>query len=210
MKKLAIIGSGDLGQQIAYQATTDNQFNVVGFFDDFTEKDSVVSGKKILGKLSEVQNAFSNKIFDEIIIGIGYKHLDFREKIFNTLNKKIPFATFIHSSCFVDASCKIGNGVCVFPGSVLDQKVIIKDNVFINVGSIIAHDSKIENHTFISPSVAIAGFVSIGKRCNIGINSTLIDNISIVDDVQIGGGTVVVKSIEKSGLYVGNPSRFIR
>lgn len=210
MKRLAVIGSGDLGQQIACHATNDKQFNVVGFFDDFAEKDSIVNGFKILGNISEIEQYFDYAFFDEIIIGIGYKHLSYREKLFNKLKDKIKFATLIHSSCYIDTSCKIENGVCIFPGSVLDYNVEIKENVLINVGSTIAHDSKIESHTFLSPRVAIAGFVSVGKRCFLGISTTIINNISIVDDVQTGGGTVVIKNITEQGLYVGNPSRFIK
>ena len=35
MKKLAIIGSGDLANQIAKHAMNDNHYQPVGFFDDF-------------------------------------------------------------------------------------------------------------------------------------------------------------------------------
>jgi acetyltransferase-like isoleucine patch superfamily enzyme len=46
--------------------------------------------------------------------------------------------------------------------------------------------------------------------CILGINATVIDNITIVSNTQLGGGSVVIKNIEHSGLYVGNPTRFIR
>ena len=35
MKKLALIGAGDLGQQIAWHAKQDGHYEVVGFFDDY-------------------------------------------------------------------------------------------------------------------------------------------------------------------------------
>ena len=38
----------------------------------------------------------------------------------------------------------------------------------------------------------------------------IIDNITITDEVQTGGGTIIINDILKKGLYVGNPSRFIR
>ena len=34
--------------------------------------------------------------------------------------------------------------------------------------------------------------------------------INIVANTQLGGATVVINSIEKSGLYVGNPAKFVR
>ena len=210
MKNLAIIGAGHLGQQIAYHVTKDKQFNVVGFFDDFAESETTVSGFKILGKIDTIKTLFNTNIFDKIIIGVGYKHFNFREILYQKLINIVPLATFVHSSCYVDASCSIGHGVFMFPGSVLDQNVSIEDNVIINVNSTIAHDTKIGMHTFLSPRVAIAGFVKIGESCNIGINATIINNINITDKVRLGGGTVVINNIEMPGLYVGNPSKFVR
>ena len=208
MKRLAIIASGDLGQQIAYHAAQDKQFEVVGFFDDFADKS--ISEYTILGKTKDIEYSFKKNEFDEIIIAIGYKHFKVRAQLFNRLKDLIPFATLIHSSCYVDPSCKIGKGVCLFPGTVIDANAEIKDNVLINVSCTIAHHSIVGTHTFLSPRVAIAGFVTIGAYCNLGINSTIIDNITIAEYIQIGGGTVVIKNLEDQGLYVGNPSRFIR
>ena len=54
MKKLAIIGSGDLGRLIAYHAIQDNQFQVVGFFDDYAKTGSSVDNIKILGKILDI------------------------------------------------------------------------------------------------------------------------------------------------------------
>lgn len=210
MKKLAIIGSGDLGRLIAYYAIQDNQFQVVGFFDDYAKTGSSVDNIKILGKILDLEKFGMNEVFDVVICGIGYKDLTFRENLFNQLENKLDFANLIHSSCYVDASCNFGKGIFMLPGSVLDYNVTIENNVVLNVSTTIAHDSLIGAHSFISPKVAIAGFVTIGKRCNIGINSTIIDNITITDEVQTGGGTIVINDILKKGLYVGNPSRFIR
>lgn len=210
MKKLAIIGSGDLSRLIAYHAIQDNQFQVVGYFDDYAKPGSSVNSIKILGKILDLEEFYLKEIFDVVICGIGYKHLAFRESLFNQLKNKIAFTNLIHSSCYVDPSCNIGKGILILPGSVLDHNVTVENNVVLNVSTTIAHDSLIGAHSFISPKVAIAGFVTIGKRCNIGINSTIIDNINITDDVQTGGGTVVIEDLIKKGLYVGNPSRFIR
>ena len=210
MKKIAIIGSGDLGQLIAYHCKADKQAEVVGFFDDFKTKSDTVNSIPILGGLDDIVALFEDNVFEELMIAIGYKHFDFRTSVFNKFQGKIPFAKLIHSSCYVDNSCQIGEGTCLLPGSTLDRNVVIKSNVLINVGCTIAHDSVINNHSFLSPSVSVAGFVEIGSQCNIGINATIIDNISITNQVQIGGGAVVIKEISNKGLYVGNPARFIR
>jgi len=210
MKKvLGIIGAGHLGQQIAHFALTDRHYGKIVFFDDFESSDTI-NGYEIIGKTDQILNAYDKDLFDEILIGIGYNHMMIRKEFFERFENKVPFGKIIHSSSWIDPTANIETGVVIYPGCSVDSNVLIKQNNLINIGCTIAHDTVIHPHCFISPRVALAGFVSIGEQSILGINSTVIDNIKIVQKTQIGGGTVVIKSIEKSGLYVGNPARFIR
>jgi sugar O-acyltransferase (sialic acid O-acetyltransferase NeuD family) len=208
MKRLAIVGSGDLGQQIAYHAKSDGHYTPVGFFDDAQEKRSVKHGLQIFGGINDIHKSFSNKEFDVLMIGLGYRHFNLREQIYDDFSKLIPFGSIVHTSAFIDPSCKIGVGVFIYPGCILDMNVEVHDNVLINVGCVIAHDTIIAEHSFLSPSVKIAGFVSIGRKVSLGISTTIIDNVRISDEVRTGGGAVVTKNLESPGLYVGIPASF--
>ncbi|WP_289037853.1 acetyltransferase [uncultured Zobellia sp.] len=210
MKKiLAIVGAGHLGQQIAHFAITDKHYEHVVFFDDFVVEKHVL-GYDILGGVNSIESSFNKGFFDEILIGIGYKHLYKREELYNLLHNKIPFGTIIHSSCWVDATARIASGVIIYPNSCIDANTVVDANTVINVSCSIAHDTYIGKHCFLSPNVAIAGFVEVGIKSIIGINSTIIDNIKLVSETQLGGGTVVIKNLTRKGLYVGNPARFIK
>ncbi len=208
-KTLAIIGSGQLGQQIAHYAISDNHYKDVVFFDDFTTQ-KVIKGFKILGKTSDVISLFEKKKFDEIVIGIGYNHIEVRKKIFELLCNEVPFGKIVHSSSWIDSTALISEGCVIYPYCCIDAHTIIDNNTIVNLSCTIAHDTKVGRHCFLSPSVSIAGFVEINEMCILGINATIIDNISIVSKTRLGGGTVVIKNIEKKGLYVGNPQRFIK
>jgi sugar O-acyltransferase (sialic acid O-acetyltransferase NeuD family) len=208
-KILAIIGAGDLGRQIAFHAITDNHFNTVVFFDDFNQNE-IVDGCKLIGGSESVIDLYNKERFTHLIIGVGYKHMQERSNLFKRFKGKVPFANVIHSSCIIDSSVKIGEGVVLYPGSIIDANVIIRDNVLINIGCVIAHDTSVDAHCFLSPSVNLAGFVNVGEKSILGINCTVIDNINIHSSTQIGAGGVVVKNINKNGLYVGNPVRFVR
>lgn len=209
MKTLAVIGAGDLGQQIAHYALSDHHYDSVVFFDDFNKEKSV-NGNAVIGKIADIEGAFLLKQFDELIIGIGYKHLEFKKKLFEKFKNKIPFASLIHSTSWIDPTAVIENGCVIYPGCIIDAKVLIKENTILNIGCTIAHDTSIGEHSFLSPRVAVAGFVSVDEKCFIGINSTIIDNIQIISNTQIGAGSLVIKSIKKSGLYAGSPVRFIK
>lgn len=209
-KRLAIIGSGDLGQLIAHHAIGSGEFFEVFFFDDYRVLNSSVNDHLIIGKVSDVENMFEQKRYDALMIAIGYKHFETRKSLFEKFADRIPFARLIHPSSYVDPSCCIGKGSFILPGCTLDRGVKIGDNVLLNTGCTIAHDSMIQKHSFLSPCVAVAGFVNIGECCNIGINTTIIDNISIANNVQTGGGSVVTKNITEAGLYVGIPAKKIK
>lgn len=208
--RLAIIGSSDLGQLIAYHAKKSCDFNVVGYYDDFNSNEVNSDGLPIIGKLKDIKSDFELKKFDYLIIAIGYKHMIFRKEIFMKLKNVIPFASVIHPTANIDDSCFIGEGCFILPGCVLDRNVKINDNVLLNTACVIAHDSEVGAHSFLSPAVKIAGFSKIEEGCIIGINATIIDNIIVSEGIQIGAGTIVIKSLIEKGLYVGCPAQKIK
>ncbi len=208
MKRLAIIGAGDLGEMIAYHAVNDKQYTIIGFYDDFINKGAVIHGYNVLGKTDNLQEDFDSGLFDYIMVGIGYKFMTFRKMIFEKYYGKIPFGNIIHSSAYVDNSVRMGEGVFILPGCTIDKHVRIGNNVLINTAAVIAHDSEIRNHCFISPAANIAGKTIIMDCCIIGINATIIDNLTIGSNIQVAGGSVVIKNLSETGLYAGVPAIF--
>lgn len=210
MKRLAIVGAGDLGLQLARLAATTGTYRLVGFFDDTRELNTKVGGAPILGGIDNVVAAHSAGEFDVLLIGIGYRHLAFRHQLYERFVSHIPFATVIHPSAIVDPSCEIGTGSVIYAGCVLDMGVVIGANVLLNVGCVIAHDSRVEDSCFFSPSVNLAGFVRVEASSTLGIGTIVIDNVVIASGVRTGAGAVVINSINQPGLYLGVPARFKR
>ena len=210
MKRLAIIGSGDLAKQIAHHAVNDKHYQVVGCFDDFKIKGEYSNGIPILGNIDSIQDCFDKDLFDQLFIGIGYKHMDLRNDLYLRFENKIPFGTIIHSSCIIDGTFNVGKGTIIYPGCIFDMNTEIGNNCLIYNGCNIAHDSKFSNNTIFSPGVNIAGFCSIGAHVVLGIGSVLSDNIVINEKVITGAGTVVVHSIIESGIYVGVPAKKLK
>jgi sugar O-acyltransferase (sialic acid O-acetyltransferase NeuD family) len=206
MKRLAIIGSGDLALQIVHHAKNSGQYEPVGFFDDYQTRGTSKNGLLILGSIEDVLSAYEKDSFDALMMGIGYKHLKERGEIFQRFKGKIPFGSIIHPSSYVDKSCVLGEGVFIYPGCKLDMNVVISDNVLLNVGCVIAHDSKVGKNSFFGPAVSVAGFVEIEESVNFGIGTVVIDNVRIATGVRPGGGAVVVETIAEPGLYVGVPA----
>lgn len=204
-KRVAIIGAGDLGQQIAHFISHSKDKESVGFFDDFCKEKSCCS-IPVLGKIEDIQSKYVENKFDSLIIAIGYAHLKFKDDLFLKLKTLIPFETIIHPSAIVDSSAKIMEGSVIYPGCIIDQRVTISPNTLLNLGVIISHDTKIGRSNFIGPGVVFSGFCETSEHVFVGSNSTIKNSIRITKDVKIGSGANVVKNISAEGIYYGNPS----
>jgi sugar O-acyltransferase (sialic acid O-acetyltransferase NeuD family) len=209
MKRVAFIGSGEMARHVAHYMTEDKQFEVVGYYDDFAPVGSIVNNYPVLGKLDDIETQFKNGVFDELSNAIGFTRMQYRREVFERFENKIPFAIFIHSSCIVDPSAKIGKGCVIFPKCILYLDAIVEDNVFIQINSYVT-DSVVKKHTLISGTVSVAGRSIIGETCFIGVGSIISSDVEICNDVFTGAGTVVVKDITEPGTYVGVPARKIK
>ncbi len=210
MKRLAIVGTKDLAYQITHFVTTDNQYEVVGYIDNIEPKGNIINNRPVFGTVAEAESLYKAGLFDCVLIGIGYTRFDLRQSVYEELKGKVPFGKFIHSTCYVDPTAKVGDGCVIYPRCILDLNADIRDNVFLNWGTGIGHDAIMHPHSFIAPNVLIAGGSEVGMRCMIGIGTTFIDHIHVCDDVTIGGGATVVKNITEPGIYVGTPAKFLK
>ena len=209
MKKVAFIGSGEMARHVGHYMVEDKQFEVVGYYDDFTPVGTIVNNYPILGKLDDIEKQYKQGVFDELSIAVGFTRMQYRKEVFERFENKIPFATFIHSSCIVDSTAKIGKGSIIFPKCILYMDSIVEDNVFIQINSYVT-DSIVRKHTLISATVSIAGRAEVGECCFIGIGSTISSDVKVCNNVFAGAGTVIVKDITEPGTYVGVPARKIK
>ncbi|MEO8150692.1 MAG: acetyltransferase [Bacteroidia bacterium] len=207
--KIAIIGAAELGKLIAYHAVNDSGFEVAGYYDDFF-KQKEFNDKPVFGNTSIILNDFEKGVFDKLIVAIGYSQMNARADVYNKFKGRIPFANIIHSSCYIDKSCLIGEGNFFLPGAVLDYGVIIHNNITLNTATVIAHHSEVCDHTFIAPGVTIAGLVKIEQRCFIGIGSIIKDCIIISENCTIGAGAVVLENTVAFTTSIGIPAEAIK
>jgi len=204
--RTAIIGAGALGQQFAQHLRQTPPWKVAGFFDDWQTTSS--GPDLILGKIADVVVAYAAGQFDNLLLALGYRHMDRRKQLFEELiGAGVPFARFVHPSAYVDFSAVLAPGVFVSPGCVLDLNVQVEANVTLYPGCVIAHDSQIGAHSILAPGVRLAGQVKIGEGCFLGIGTTIIDSLSLTANVRTGGGAVLIHDANVSGTYVGVPAR---
>lgn len=205
MKKVAFIGAGIFGKQSLQVASAQKKYEAIGFYDDYATLPTF-EGLPILGKIDQIESDYKEGKFSHLFISIGYDHLKFKQELFSRFSA-IPFASIIHPSAIIENSAIIDGGVLIYAGCYIGPNCHMKTGTVLNLMSYLAHDSTVGESTFISGGINAGGKVNFGERCFVGIGTTLVDEIEVCDDVFIGAGSVVVKTISEPGTYVGCPAR---
>ncbi len=204
---LGIIGAGVLGQHIAHYAILSKEFARIVFFDDTFEKGAITNHGIVVGSLNDVRQQIESNLIQNLVIGIGYNHLERRESIFNEYQSLINFPNLIHNTCYIDCTVLLGHGNIFLPGCIIDMGSVVGNNNFFNPGVILAHDNSLGNHNFFAPGVRFSGFVKTGSKCFLGTGTVAVDNIEITDDVKTGAGSLINKNLNVAGLYYGVPAK---
>jgi len=77
-------------------------------------------------------------------------------------------------------------------------------------GNHIGHGAKIRDHAYVSSHVVIAGHCDIGKRCFLGINSTIKDFTKIGDDCFIAMNASVVSNLNNGSVALGTSCKVFK
>jgi acetyltransferase-like isoleucine patch superfamily enzyme len=147
---------------------------------------------------------FESCIKEDVIFGEGVKVV----QPVNLYGCTIGDKCFIGPFTEIQKTVTIGNRTKVQSHSFICELVTIGDDCFIGHGVMFIND-------LFSSGGPAGGDASkwkttvIGSRVSIGSNATILP-VNICDNVVIGAGSVVTKNIDKSGVYAGNPAKFIR
>ena len=109
--------------------------------------------------------------------------------------------------------CRVGNNCRVYIHDLGSEPNLISigDNVTITGGvKLLTHDGSACLITQNGKRLYNYGEINIGSNVFIGTNSIIMPNVSVVDNVIIGAGAIVTKSITESGVYVGAPAKYIK
>ena len=204
MKKLALLGAGDLGDQIMEYVKETGMYEIVGFFDDNEALGNMHRGLPIFGKINTVENYYKQGYFDYVFITIGYRWFDTRERIYKELKGKVPFANIISPLAVVKKGAKLGEGIMISDQVYVSHTANIEDDVCITLRSVVNHGCVVKKHTFFSTNVVLAGNVTIGEKCFVGVGSVLSDGITVCDNVWLSPGSIVIKNITEPGKYVSS------
>ena len=203
MKELVIFGAGDIASLAHYYFTHDSDYEVIAFTVDREYVNDLTFENKPVVPFEELALIYPPNEFD-LFIALSYSNLNQirRDKYESAIQKGYALASYISTNATV-LSRDIGVNCFILEDNTIQPFVTIGNNVTLWSGNHIGHHSIIKDHVFISSHVVISGGVEVGEQCFLGVNSTIRDHVKIGVKNVIGAGTLILKSCEDEGLYIG-------
>ncbi|NQX76885.1 acyltransferase [Gilvibacter sp.] len=150
---------------------------------------------------------------EPIIFEAGIKDVEFGENVkvvhpSNIYGCKIGDNSFIGPFVEIQKNVTIGAQTKIQSHSFICELVDIGDRCFIGHGVMFINDLFAKGGPA-QGDKTLWKSTKIGNDVSIGSNATILP-VSICDKVVIGAGAVVTKDITKSGVYAGNPAKFLK
>lgn len=203
--KLVILGGGGHAKVLIDAIESSAGPSIAGILDPSLRKGKRISGYPVLGSddmLAELRDI-------RLVNGVGtVKACERRKAVFEKCKKKsFVFSTVLHPGAYVAKTAKIGEGVQVLMGAVINAHARIGKDAIINTRAIIEHDCRIGGHAHVASGAILGGGVSVGECSHIGMGAKILQGVKIGRNATIGAGAVVTRDVADGKTVVGIPAR---
>lgn len=208
-RPVVIIGAGGHAR-VLISTLKALQRGIVGILHpDETMIGQTIDGIPVIGNDEKICEYAPDAV--ELVNGIGStSSTTKRHDIFETFKKDgYSFATIEHLAALIADNVKLGEGVQIMAGAIIQTGCIIGNNTIINTGAIIDHDCIIGDHVHIAPGAVLSGGVKIGALTHVGTGATIIQGAEIGGNSLIGAGAVVIRDVPAGKKVIGNPAKTI-
>lgn len=205
MKKLLIIGAGNVGGFLAYNLNLfATPYELIGFLDDDPQKiGQTVFGVEVIGSSQKIRDFAPS----EVAVAVGIAYPSIRKKICDTLLEMYDCPSFVSKNAWISNQVSIGRGSIIYPGVSVNHESDIGDFVIMNMNCAIGHNCTIASFSTLAPGVNFAGFTYVEESVDIGIGVSTRQRARIGQGAVVGGQSMVVSDIPSYAKAYGVPAR---
>lgn len=202
--RVIIFGAGRYGK-VVWESLRAEGHDVLGWLDDNSALHGTLHcGVEVLGGLDYLRRCDPRDL--GAIVAIGYSRV--RLAVAAKLDAwGVRLINSVHPSAVVMPSVSMGRGNCICAGAIVQSCVRIGNNVIINTGATIDHDSVLEDGAWIAPGVHTGGCVTIGREAYVSIGAVIGAGVTIAEGAVIGAGAVVTRHVPAHTVALGTQPR---
>ena len=204
MSCVLVVGAGGHGKVVADAIMEIGRWEHVAFVDDGIPAGSKVLGCPVVGSVGQLNDLRAD--YRECVIAIGDNGRRW-QLMQMALKAGFDMPAIIHPHAQISLSASIGAGTVVMAGAVIQAESRLGLGVIVNTSASVDHDCEVDDATHICPGVHLGGGVRIGRKCWIGIGSTVREGVQIGANAVIGAAAGVLNDIPGGVTAVGLPAR---
>ena len=209
--KVLIIGSSGYAKVIIDIIEKMGQFEIIGLTDETRAFGEMTLGYKVLANEQKLPQLFNEYPEVSVVMAIGDNWTRFQavQRICN-INPYVTFPSIIHPSAQIAKEVKIGKGVVIMAGAIINSSSSIGDFTIINTKASLDHDNNLEKYSSLAPNATTGGNVHIGAFSAIGISATIKHGTTVGEQCVIGASSFLYHNCEDNSVMYGVPAKKIR
>ena len=204
---MLVIGAGGHAKVVIELVRAIGAYEIIGLIDVNLSRPPIL-GVPILGTDGDLPRLRREGIAHAFVgIGNNQRRLQtgyyLRQNDFEIINAISPAA-------IVSASARLGYGIAVMAGAVINAEARVDDFSIINTHSSVDHDCWIGECAHVCPGSTLAGNVRVGRLAFIGAGATVIPGTTIGQNATIGAGASVLRDVPDGASAWGVPAKIMR
>lgn len=209
MKRLIIIGAGNIGRIVCEYARLTDDYNrrwsIAGFLE-FADK--IVTEDSCYPPIIDTIEGYVPTDNDLFIC--SYAHVEEREISVKVVSDKGgQFINVIHPTANICTTNKMGVGNVIGAFTTLSINTIVGNHVMIQDHCNIGHDCIIGDYSHLYVGNIVCGVNNVGNKVTVYTGSTIYPKIRIASNSTIGAGSVVMRVVKEGTTVMGNPAKKI-
>ncbi|MBO6844074.1 MAG: acetyltransferase [Muricauda sp.] len=186
-------------------------YEIIGLLDAKKPKGLTVFEYPVLGGMDQVSHLVKHIPSLNFFVAIGDNWLRFQvvQGILE-IHPKAKFINAIHPDAIIGKGVKLGQGVMIMAGSIVNADSSLEDFTIVNTKSSVGHESIIKKFSSLAPNCTLAGNVEVGEYSAISLSTTISNGRKIGEHSVIGAGSVLIKDAEGLSVYYGIPAKLVR
>jgi len=207
---IILLGGGGHCKSCIDVIELEGKYEIIGITDLPEKIGQSMAGYPVIGTDKDLPEL--KKKCNNFLVTVGHiQSPGVRVKLFELLKElAVNIPVIISPHAIVSRQAKIGSGTIVMHNAVVNTEAVIGENCILNTGGLVEHESNVGRHCHISTYAIVNGQCQVGSGCFIGSHTVMANNISIPANTLVAAGSVILRSLERSGTYIGNPLRKIR
>ncbi len=120
------------------------------------------------------------------------------------------YATVVHPSVVVPASCAVGAGSVLLAQVVLTTDATVGRHVAVMPQVVLTHDVRVDDYATLASGVRLGGGVHVGEGAYVSSGVCVREGRRVGSWAMVGMGSTVVSDVPAGRLWFGSPARDVR